>query len=84
MSPPASPSFKGQATKQAIVKWCIVYHQVSLNGLRNQREKNDMHTSSTQLQNRLFHIAESMRTLAKSTNMKNARSKHAKTIVSHN
>ena len=37
-------------------------------------------TSSTQLQNRSFHVAERMRTSTKCQKMKNARRKHAKRL----
>ena len=39
-----------------------------------------MLTSSTQLQNRSFHVVEGTRTSAKCQKMKNARAKHAKIL----
>ena len=43
----------------------------------------DKLTSSTQLQNRSFHVVEKTRTSSKCQKMKNARAKRAKNIVFH-
>ena len=57
-SPPASLSFKGQATKHTTVKWSIKYYWTDIKNNNNQKCKNteDINIFREHLENRMINF----------------------------